>query len=380
VVRAALLAQCVLVVGCELIADIPNSTLVVDDAGTNDPDGGGGGDPDAPTDAMRGCLLDTECASGVCLLDGSCADAARILHASPTGAGTTCAVATPCTFDTAVTKLAAATDIIKLAPGVYERMSQTEITVSATIAGTGATFHGIPADTGMGIPLFYAHMNVTAGKLLVIGLDFDLNTTIGISCPSGEVQLVRTKMHGGFYGIYGSNTCVVGIDRASFYGNQWYGAYFGTGATVAITNSYFTDNNVGNTIASVSSLVFVDNVTATVANSTFSNNQGDIASVQCMNSNVTMTSIISFGNPAPGIASTCTNVSYSVLDPGYVGPGSNNVTTNPMFVGGGNYHLSPASPVRGMGDPGSTMSHDSDGEARPQPAGSRVDPGADEVP
>ncbi|MFN0251448.1 MAG: right-handed parallel beta-helix repeat-containing protein [Kofleriaceae bacterium] len=372
--RAARAALLVLVVaGCELIADIPNSTPAADDGGTNRD---GTGDPDAPIDAMRGCALDSECASGVCLTDGSCADGARILFAAPTGTGTTCELAAPCTFDTAVTKLTATTDIIKLAPGVYDRMTQTEIAVSATIAGAGATFHGIPSGN-MG--LFTAHLNVTAGKLVVIGLDFDLNSTIGISCPSGEVQLARTKMHGGYYGLYGSNTCVVGIDRASFYGNLWYGAYFATGATVTITNSYFTDNNAGNTIASLSALVFFDNVTATIAHSTFANNRGDVASVQCTNSSVTMRSIISFGNQSPGVAPTCTDVSYSVLDPGYTGPGSNNVTTNPMFIGNGTYHLSPASPVRGMGDPGSTISVDSDGEARPQPAGSRVDPGADEV-
>lgn len=377
-VRLALLAQCAALAGCELIADIPSSTLVVpDDSGVVAD--GTLGDDGAPQDAPRGCELDAECASDVCLPDGACAEAARIVFASPTGQGALCTQAMPCTFDTAVTQLGTTTDIIKLAPGVYERSSQTEIAASGIIAGTGATFHGIPSTGGMGIPLFYAHMNVTAGKLVVIGLDFDLNSTIGMTCPSGEVQLYRTKMHGGYYGIYGSASCVIGIDRASFTGNDWYGAYFGTGATVTIANSYFTDNNP-TAIATVGALVFNDNVTATVTHSTFSNNRGDVASIQCTSSpNVTLTSLISFGNQAPGIAATCT-ANYSVLDPGYLGPGQNNVTTNPGFIGSGNYHLSPASPVRGLGDPASTQVHDADGEVRPQPAGTRADPGADEVP
>ena len=113
-------------------------------------------------------------------------------------------------------------------------------------------------------------------------------------------------MHGGYYGIYGSGTCTTTIDRASFYGNTWYGAYFATGATVRLTNSYFTDNNPAPGIATVGALVFNENVTATVAHSTFSNNRGDIASIQCTNSpNVTLTSLISFGNPSPGISPTC---------------------------------------------------------------------------
>lgn len=373
---AACIASCAFA-GCELIANIPDHTgETTDGGGGSGDDGGGSGDDAASVDAAAGCQLDTECASGVCLVDGSCAMASQIVYASPAGAGD-CSMASPCSFDTAVTKLAAGVDVIKLAPGVYDRAVQTEITMPVTIAGTGATFHGAP---GGGTPTFYAHINVTAGTLVVIGLDFDLNGTIGATCPSGEIVLSRTNMHGGFYGLYSSGTCTTTIDRAVFNANNFYGAYFSMGTSVTITNSFFTQNATTGSLDTLAALIF-EGATGTVSHSTFSANAGTTPAIHCMNSpNLKMASLISYGHATNGIEATC-DVSYSVLDAGYAGPGTNNITTNPMFIAPqtGNYHLSPNSPVRGMGDPGSVMNHDVDGEPRPRPAGSNADPGADEV-
>ena len=369
-VRLALFAMSL--AGCELIADIPSHTLAPDDAGGGSGnDDGGEIDGGAGIDAKVGCDLDSECASGVCLVDRSCAMDSHIVYAAPAGTGAACSATVPCSVETAVTKLAAGIDVIKLAAGVYERSAQLDLAAPVTIAGTGATWHGNPGQDFM--PLLVA----TGTPVVVIGIDFDLNGSPGITCSAGQLVLSRAKLHSGFYGVFGSQTCSATIDRTSFSANTFYGAYFSMGTTVAITNSYFTDHTPS--ITSLAALIF-EQVTGTVSHTTFSNNTGDTPAIHCATSpNLKLTSLISFGHASPSVEPGC-HVSYSVLDPGYAGPGTNNVTTNPMFIGAGNYHLSAASPVRGMGDPASTMAHDGDGEARPQPAGSRADPGADEVP
>lgn len=371
--NAALLAMSLLVAGCELIANIPSSTaLDHDGGGSGSGSDGGGGDDDAMIDAKVGCDVDSECASGVCLLDRTCAMESRILHAAPAGTGAACTVAAPCSVETAVSRVATGLDVIKLAAGTYERTAQLDVATTVTFAGTGAVWHGTPDQS------FYGHLNITAGVVTIIGIDFDLNGTLAIMCPSGAFVLSRAKVRNGVYGLYASGTCTGTIDRTSFVANNFYGAYFAMGTQATITNSYFVDH--APTLDSLAALIF-EGATGTVSHTTFSNPAAMAAAIHCTSSpNLKMTSLIAFGHGAsPSVEPGC-DVSYSVLDPGYTGPGQNNVTTNPMFIGGGNYHLSPASPVRALGDPASTMAHDGDGEPRPQPAGSRVDPGADEVP
>lgn len=368
--RLVLLATS-LVAGCELIADIPDPALIAADARGGD----GGVDDGAPEDgaaidAKVGCDQDSECASGVCLVDRTCAQDTRIVHASPTGGGAACTAAAPCTVEGAVGKLAPGVDIIKLAPGVYERTVQLDLATSVTFAGSGATWHGSNQS-------FYALLGVSAATVTVIGLDFDLAGAAGIMCSGGDLVLSRTRIHGGIYGLFASQTCRATIDRATFTANNFYGSYFAAGTTAAITNSYYTDH--APTIAGLAALIF-EQASGSVANTTLSNNTGTAGAIHCMGAPTpVMTSLVAFGQASPSVEPGC-NVSYSVLDPGYAGPGTNNTSTNPGFIGGGNYHLSATSPVRGLGDPASTLARDGDGEPRPQPAGSRVDPGADEVP
>jgi hypothetical protein len=75
------------------------------------------------------------------------------------------------------------------------------------------------------------------------------------------------------------------------------------------------------------------------------------------------------------------SVTYSVVDLAYAG-GANNVKVDPMFVAAAtnDFHLAPGSPATNIGDPASSVKVDHDGDPRPQPAGSRVDVGADEIP
>lgn len=364
--KAAVLAFGSLVAGCELIADIPNpSQITMGDGGVGSD--GSTGDPDAPVDAKVGCDLDSECPSGVCLANRMCAMDSQILVASPTGTGN-CIAADPCTVDLAVTKLDVGKDVIKLLPGVYERSTQIEITKPVTFAGTGATWHGNQTQS------FLTHLTLTAGTLTIIGIDFDLNGTIAATCSAGELTLSRTNVHGGFAAMYASGSCLTKIDRSRVTGNTFYAASFSAGTSVEITNSFITDNSASFTNA----VLLFDQVTGTIRNTTISNNTP--AAMSCTSSPaLVMTSLIAYGNASVSGLPSCT-INYSVLDPGYSGPGTNNISMDPLFIGGMNYHLQATSPVRGKGDPVSTMIYDVDGETRPQPAGSYVDPGADEVP
>lgn len=384
--RAALLAATALLAGCELLADIPSSRPLAGDAGMDSepliPDAAppqcaveaecAAGQACVAT-ACTACRVDADCESDACLPDGSCVAGSRIAYAAPTGADGPCSRAMPCSIETALA-VADARDVVKLAPAVYDRGATLDVLRPTILVATGATLR---ANAGMTAMLIH----VDGAPLTAVGLRAEGAQQGGIACfRGGAVRLHRTELTGGIYGVYGG-TCAVDLDRSAVRGALYYGVYV-LGGPATVTNSYLVGN--GTLDRSLAGLLLIDVTAATIDHTTIAGNTSTAASaVQCSagSTAVSIRNSILYGNSAPAFDSVC-NIGFSVLDPGYAGPGTNNVQTDPQFVGRavGNFHLAPTSPVRAMADPASTAGLDYDGEPRPQPAGSARDPGADEVP
>jgi len=350
--------------GCELFVDVPTGTLAKPDASADAP-------ADAP--AAHGCSVDAECPiSNVCLGDGSCADPARVLYAAQTGSGTTCTMASPCAFDQAVMTVSATADIVKLAPGTYDRPAQLSIAKNMIVTGEGATFHGTATTS------FTLMFDISAVAVTFMRVHFDLNGMFGAEClMNGQLHLDRVVMTNGVAGAYSSG-CTFSSDRTSIDAVTFYGLYF-LNSTVAVTNTFVTNSG-----ASSQGGIVISGSTGTLDHVTLSGNTATMAggqAIRCSDGNVAIRSSIVFGNGSPAVEDACF-VSHSVLDPGYAGAGSGNVAMDPLFVAPAtrDYHIQAGSPAVGLADPASQVTHDYDGDPRPNPTGSVADSGADEIP
>jgi hypothetical protein len=324
----------------------------------------------------RPCTDDTECGSEVCLLDGTCADAGRILYATPTGTGPACTAADPCTADVAITLVDATRDIVKLRPGAYVRTATLQIAVPTILAATGAIFEAQ-------LPTTFEPLLAAGADLVVIGLHTQsAGNGTGVNCFGGTtLALHRVTLSGGLWGM--SLSCALVADALTITGMTYY-AMSVSQAPITMTNSMIVRNGGMSIIGGI----YLNQVpSGTIEHTTIADNQktenmgAEHGGLSCVESpNVVIASTILWGNEAPSIDPAC-NVRHSVVDPGYpLGP--DNVSMDPQFVSAatGDYHLMPASPVRGIASPTSVVDHDFDREPRPQPAGTIADPGADEIP
>ena len=392
---------------CELFVDVPTGMLATGDARSSDSGGGACmtssacasptpqcdtnlgscvecltspdcaavGAPVCAADACRGCQSDAECpSSNVCLEDGTCADPANVLYASTTGVSASCAQADPCTLDTALAMVAPMHTIIKLAAGTYERGAPASITQDTILTGEGAILHG--ADPQMFATMF----SVTGGSFTVLNAHFELANEFAAQCTGATgMHFYRVALVGGAAGAYSTGCAAFSLDRSLVDGNSFYGFYL-IGATISITNSFIT-NNGG---SSLGGLVLSTGTTGTIEYVTLSGNNGTMGSsaLRCTEpAGLTIRSSIIYGNAAPAIDASCV-VGHSVIDPGYAGTGTGNLTVDPVFVAPTqkNYHLQPGSPATGLADPASMLRVDYDGDKRPQPTGTVADSGADEIP
>ncbi|MEO8701131.1 MAG: right-handed parallel beta-helix repeat-containing protein [Kofleriaceae bacterium] len=395
----------VLLAGCELFAAIPNGSVQVD-APPGQLACSGPADCAAPTPACDleigacfecvttadcsggevcsnhacgGCTEDAECGSSVCLADGTCADAARVLFADPAGTGPDCTSAAPCGLDAAFAKVTATADIVKLLPGTYNQAATVVIAASTIVAGSGATIH---ANVAMFTPMFTVSGQRTL-TLLGVTVDGEPGSQHGgAQClDTSKLVIDRSKFSGGVVGVIAS-PCELSIDRSTIIGASFYGVYANAGP-VSITNTYILENGGS---FEYGGLVLDSVPSGVVEHSTIAGNlttAAGFAGIRCIASPALVTrSNIVFGNTGGTANDPACAISYSVIDPGYTGAGTNNTVIDPGFVdpAASDYHLQAASPARGLGDPASPTARDADGQPRPQPAGSPSDPGADEVP
>jgi len=213
----------------------------------------------------------------------------------------------------------------------------------------------------------------------------DRNTGVGVKATgctlSVDRSTIATNTAGGITATNGALT----VDRSTIATNTAGGITVDSG-TASITNNMITVNGglsptVGGVkLDSVSALTFQFNTVA--GNGT---QAGFAAGVQCSATNpVTLSNNIIHGDQATQVTTPAPNCAFAYNLSNQVLGGSNVSTTATaaaLFVDPlpGNYHSKPTSPAVGAADPAATMAVDFDGDARPAPAGSQRDIGADEV-
>lgn len=396
VVKYILLAA--LLGGCEFLIDVPEPSAITDgdevtdavpDADDSLPDSDDTPDIDAPATCemtgcpgetpicaggtCRGCYADDECPGSVCLLEGQCADTTRLLFAAPVPEGDgSCNAGNACTVDTAITLLTPTRDIIKLAPLQYVRDTGFVISVKALVAGAGATLQLINGTFSTGI-------QVTAGgDVTVTGLAINGNgSNVGLTCiDSIALRMHRVTATSLLAGAYSSN-CVMEAVRSVYDSNSFYGLSV-TGGSFVLENTQITRNG---TVDSQTAALVLTDTTGTAQHLTVANNVSLVTGgIQCPGTTTSaIKSSIVRNNSNDSISGGCT-VEYSIVDAAYPVDVPTNQRIDPMFIDPAtNWHLMPASPAAGLGDPTSTTRIDFDAEARPNPAGTPPDPGFDEL-
>lgn len=164
------------------------------------------------------------------------------------------------------------------------------------------------------------------------------------------------------------------IRRCIFDGNSSTTPSFGGGAILgdylvygSITNCLFV-NNTSTTYGGALSYHqgYPDITNCTFANNTATTNGG---AIYCNTAAPYIRNSIFWGNSTTPIYSqyhaTGPELYYSCYQGGWSGAGSSNISTDPDFVGGGNYHLDPGSPCIDTGSNTSAPSDDLDGSPRP---------------
>ena len=216
----------------------------------------------------------------------------------------------------------------------------------------------------------------------------------GIYCNSSSATITGCTITGneatqdweGGGGVYitggGSNPtiseCTISANSTTGSNSEGGGLQCRNGASQTIINSMIT----GNSAVGKAGAIYCEDCDTTVTYCTISGNSAAYGgAIYPEGSTVTITNGILWGDSAsisedeihPGFASTV-NVTYSDVEGGYSGAG--NIDSDPLFVGGGDYHITSSSPCANVGtDVG--IYTDLDGDGRPDGAG--YDLGADET-
>ncbi len=349
--------------------------------------------PTCDDHACRGCMLDTECASGGCGEDGACVAEAATVYLDPGGADTgTCSKAAPCrTILFAVSQTSATRSHIVMAQGVYTVNASFTIEPQQTTAtklflhGHDASLIGSAGDD----TLMRVHVPIAIEDL---NFESQLGTALAIGSSAGPSSLERSRVRGYFAGIAATgfttlrdvtiegesgNTGLrvslgssLTADRLVIHGYDVCVSADGQTATLDITNALVYDCS---TLA-----LDLPMATGSVAFSTIADSGTDSGSgpraVVCSSAMTFRSSIIWAPGGSSRVPINGCNLVSSIAGPTAVAGAPN---TDPMFVdrAARNYHLKANSPARDAVDTGPAL--DVDGDARPQ--GARFDIGADEV-
>jgi hypothetical protein len=136
-------------------------------------------------------------------------------------------------------------------------------------------------------------------------------------------------------------------------------------ASVNLTNVLITGNE---TTSGNANVLAVNESYISIVNSTISdNNPQGAQAVILWSGNLTITNSIMWNNalnlqadpPCP----TCFTVTYSDIEGSW--PGTGNINEDPLFAGGGDYHLRPSSPAIDVGTDSGAPDHDLGGSPRP---------------
>lgn len=339
---------------------------------------------DSTSDTCRACKQG-ECGSGVCdTSSGECIDSSKVVYVNQaTGSGSSCTQAQPCKrISDGVTAVTAGRSYILVAAGSY---SET-VTIDGktlTLLGAGADLQpgglgqaGIVVLNSSTAVLEGLHVHDAGGGANGDGVRCAVTST---GTPSVTVREMTINGCSG-QGVDAAS-CTVAIDRSTLSGNTGGGVSISGGSATLTNNMIDLNGGLTSTIGNVK----LDSLTAlsfdfnTVADGAVST--GFAAGVQCTAATpLTLSDSIVFGSAATQVNVTNCSFAYSLSNQSL--PGSNNLTTtDPKFVNPSqsDYHIQTNSPAVAAANPAATVAVDIDGDARPLPAGTRRDVGADEV-
>jgi hypothetical protein len=350
---------------------------------------------DTASYSCRACR-EGDCGTGLCGPDGACIAEAEVAWVAKSGQDTgTCTQQAPClTIGRAIAQLGSRPWVHVAASGVpYAEASATPGAAvqisgkSVTILGTGAALTTTRnGDAGLVIE--------GSSEVTIVGLriaDVGGATGDGIVCrnlgpasPNVVLRGVEIAGNGGV-GIR-TTTCTINAERSTIGGNGSGGISITAGTATFVNNIIVRNGSQtslvgGVKLDGVAALVFDFNTIASNGTS----GAAFAAGVQCSAaSSVTLSNSILHGDAANQVSGADLNCAFA-YNLSNESLGGTNVATalaaDALFVNPteGDYHTKAGSPAISAGQPGSTIAVDFDGDARPSPAGSRADIGADEV-
>ncbi len=300
---------------------------------------------------------------------------------------------------------APSTGSVIVLPGNYPEninFNGKDITVESS-AGAGST---VITAQGKGYGVTFASGETPASVL--DGFTIQGGSPGGILCSNNSEPVIRncTVSNNAGYGIRYQGSSSPTIEGCTIQGNTQ-GGVSCSGALGTVTHSRISGNSganggglsldqcttsvinneiIGNSATTDGGGIYSSGTTATITNNTVSGNSagqrgGGLAAESGSTLNVTNT--ILWGDGAvqddeiyEDGTSTCT-VRYSDVEG--VWPGLGNISANPAFAGGGDYHLQDGSPCIDIGDSGAAGLPTSDLDEDPRIMGAAVDMGADEA-
>ena len=374
---------------------------------------------DASTHACRGCQADSECDGGVCIdATGTCVLDQDVAFVS------TGAVATACTRDQPCGTIAAAEAVLTGAKQVIHVLgpSFTDPNIIVTHAGAPLVIDGENTTWGDGVlaPLVIAEpADITiegfsfvvppptsgdagltvSGAVTVTLFDVDIPTRAGkamvvnggatvtmssshigttkastamtIECSNATLVLERNQLDsitladGHFCNLTGTHNRFNSVDAP---------AMDLTGALVTVENNVFVWESM-----ITSGLTLTSSSDASVVRFNDLVDLGGFGSVgvTCDSSVVITSNIFAVRGSTPVVGCT---PRYSVFDSQSTVPdGVGNIGSEFLFSDSA-FHLANDSPAKGAAEPGQNIDDDFEGNARPNPAGTRSDSGAFEAP
>jgi len=185
---------------------------------------------------------------------------------------------------------------------------------------------------------------------------------------------------GGIYYFYSTNltitNCTISGNTATYSG----GGIYCSSSTLRITNCTISENTAtGLSYSLGGGILFSSSSPTTITNCTISGNTATTVGggIYCYDSSPTVKNTILWGDTSSDgreIFGLTITITYSDVKGRQIGTG--NINADPLFVGGGNYHLKAGSPCIDAGTAEGAPTDDIDGDPRPQGAG--YDIGSDE--
>jgi hypothetical protein len=324
----------------------------------------------------HGCELDGECpGSNVCLPDGACADVGDVAYVN-SAMGTdnqTCSMGLPCTK--IMKALGTNRPYLKLQGAFDEAVAINNRSVTILAAPGTMLTRGTPGNI--------LEVNGTSNvKIYDLAInDATDGAAVSAMGPSQSLTLGRVSMSGnrGPTGAIVVTGGAINVSRSKVFNNPS-GGISVMAAQFDIENNFITGNGDLN-MSGYGGILLVQTNTGTrvLTFNTIAGNMGlnvNPSGISCstITQDINLSNNIVYGN-STGSQVGGPNCSWTYSDVGPDGvPG--NLSTDPMFIGSGDFHLKANSPVINQADPNATLTIDIDGDPRPQDG--RRDIGADE--